>query len=297
MEKNSKFSGLQYSIYYCLCTTISVTLIGHLEQRFNPMMLILSIFSATLLIFNVLIAKQYRRTWQQIWQLKTLFIMANVYTVLIWILIYIALKYLHPALTVAYFFSVMPLATLVIQVLNKTIKLNPAELILAVIILLTIVLLMEFNHAHHDLWYYINVLFCFIAGISSALYNVLVKKIFNYGVTVNQVMANRFWLIFLISLGYLLFFKSEQFAQFHWVELPYAIFIALISSLLPMYWLQKAIKLSTPQAVSCLITSIPILVYIVQQIFLGYPFVLIQAVLIFLLAIFLLLLTLVTLRT
>jgi drug/metabolite transporter (DMT)-like permease len=77
-----------------------------------------------------------------------------------------------------------------------------------------------------------------------------------------QVLALRFWMLWLFSLGLALYFKQLAFSHYHY--LPKILFVSLITLLIPVYFLQKAMEKIGTSKTGIYVGLIPFTVVIIE---------------------------------
>ena len=270
--RSTTITGAQFSLLYGLCTAVSMTLISYFEIDMAPIALAFLTFLFTTICFNGICLPRYRNLWPLLQQQRKLLLLANIYSAVCWIATFIVLETLPPALGAALFFGTLPIATYFFQP-GKIAKMELSlELLLAVGILVILVLLTSSQRDPLTLLTFLKVLLMIVAAIAAALYNLIARQLGVAKLPASAVMAHRSWLLLLVSGIYIVFSFSKHAPNFQWHNIGKAFIVSLISSILPLYFLQKALERISAVLVSYFITVVPILVYFVQLLVLKYTF-------------------------
>jgi len=258
---------------YILSTALSLIVINQFEIQTNPSLVALISFLLCFLFFNLTNFNRFKIAHSVLFKSPIDFISINTITAIIWIGTFWGLKYISPGIFVSIFMGVIPLASIFITT-NKA-KFQYKEIILMLtLIFLTLGLasyeslkLVDFSKT---VFYGLSL--AVISGFFSAVYiNYSQKLQMKFNFITLDFLCIRFYFVIATCFCFL-FISGDHITTESILNKWYDfIFVSILTTIIPLYSLQKAILTLGGMQVSCLITFTPLVAYLLQ-ILTGFQF-------------------------
>lgn len=280
MNTHENTKGYFFSLIFCVAVALSSILIHSTNQLINPYLSVFLTFVICALWFNLVNINSLPTFYRKLTNDKRNFFIVNLVTAINWVTTFEALKYIDAVLYIALFMGLMPIATYLINscLSRKKIKTTPILVSVGIISILSLIIYMDKKSLiNMDMFnFYKGVVFTIISSIASSLYMVYSKKLeSNLNLTTSQIVAVRFYLLIIYSgvicLG------GNYFPDTNKIQYTNFLVLALISSIIPMYCVQKSITHIGVIKTSFIIPFTPVLTYLVlfflkyEQSFLLFP--------------------------
>lgn len=196
---------------------------------------------------------------------KNLFII-NVVTAIIWITTFEALKYIDPILYIALFMGLMPIVTYLINSFSHKSKLDFIPIVASILItfILALIIFLDKKSALNVgiTQFYRGVILTVISSIASSIYMFYSRHMeSNLALKSSQIVAVRFYLLILYS-G-IICFHHDYLIQIHNIRYIDFLLLALLSSIIPMYSIQKSISYIGPMKTSFIVPFTPVFTYLI----------------------------------
>lgn len=258
---------------YILSTAISLIAINQFEIQTDPSLAALISFLLCSLFFNLININRLTIAYSLLLESPIDFININIITAIIWISTFWGLKYISPGVFVSLFMGVIPLSSLFFASNKTQFQYKEASPMLTLIFLaLGLVSYESLHRVDFSKTVCCGLSLAIISGVFSAIYihySQKLQKKFNF-ITLD-FLCIRFYFVIVISFYFLSVSGNHITVNSilnKWYDF---IFVSILTVIIPLYSLQKAIlKLGSLQ-VSYLITFTPIVAYLLQ-IFTGFQF-------------------------
>lgn len=264
----TKLTGYFSSILYCLITAYSIVLIHQLAQDIDPVLSILFTFIFSAIIFNLLSAPHIKQTYLKAWQNRGLILKLNASTALCWLTIFVSLKYLDPAFANALFMVVTPLITYLLHLLKKHKHLSRKKIFLGLLLIFVCIIMFGENlentiHTHHFFTGVILLLLSCLGGAAYLLYTQDLHEAAEFSSI--EILSTRFYL--LIIFAFIISCSQHTISQFIFLPVIKLILLAFVTSIIPLFCLQFAIKRIGAVQFSLLTPSTIIMAYFIDAYF------------------------------
>ena len=258
--------GYGFGISSCVVIAFSSIFIHKTTQSVNPMLSVFLTFLFCTIWFNILNFKSIGLFYRKLLQDKKSFVIINVCSAILWILTFIALKYISPVLYISMFVGTLPTSTYLIMLIQKKEKLQLRMLITTLLITATLIAITLVEREHiaktTEQDFYIGILLTVISSIPSALYMIYSKQLSVAAeLKPSQVIAVRFHFL-VLSTG-IICLVNNSFGDIGNVPFSNFILMAFLSSIVPMFLLQKTIHLIGALKTSFISPFTPIFTYLV----------------------------------
>lgn len=277
MDTKSKL-GVAYVLLYCLVTAMSTVLISMTEQSTSSFYISFYSVLVSTLFFSVYLFKDFSSVKSLVKDNLAPILKINITTALIWLIIFYTLKTLDPVIVIVLFMGAVPVTSAFLtrkQV--KSVEERNFDFWTALLILLLLVLSIadDFSRMIHvaqaggalslrgDLIHWsLDSLLVLSSGVITAYNNIYAKQLSQNGMSAPQVLAVRFYLLLLLSLG-LIFLTGHNLAISS-QAIGHLVIVAVLSIALPLYLLQKGIEKIEPMHVSFILPLMPMMVFCFQ---------------------------------
>ncbi len=258
---------------YILSTAISLVAINQLELQVNPTLAALISFLLCFLFFNLVNYNRLKIAYDILLKSPLDFIKINIITAIIWISTFWGLKYIAPGIFVSLFMGVIPLSAVFISKNKPGFKHKETNLMLTLIFLaLGLVSYESLKLVDSSTTMYYGLFLAVISGIFSAIYihySQKLQKKFNF--TTLDFLSIRFYFVIAICLSLASIAGNHIILSCTLNKWYDFIFIAILTTIIPLYSLQNAILKLGSMRVSYLITLTPLVAYLLQT-FIGFQF-------------------------
>lgn len=258
-------------IIYIVSTALSLIMINQFEIQTNPSLVALISFLICLIFFNVMNVNRIKIAYAALFQHPIDFIVMNIITAIIWLGTFWGLKYISPALFVSIFMSVIPLTSLLIKSNKKEIRYT--EIVPLFILIFSALALVSYENLTLITFtqsFFYGLLLAALSGCFSAIYMHHSQKMQKkcHFLTID-FLCIRFYFVILICF---LLTTQHHIAISSILNKWYDfVIISILTTIIPLYSLQKAILTFGPMRVSCLITLTPLAAYFLQTL-MGFQF-------------------------
>ncbi|WP_245315240.1 EamA family transporter [Bradyrhizobium yuanmingense] len=253
------------ALYVVLSAAGEVYAASYFQQADVFVALLLS-FAVVCLTFNFLACREGGEA--KVGNQSLLVLVAlNVVTAISWIGLFIGLKYAEPAIVVAFMVALGPAATVWLNALIRRSGAPPRSDIVVSAAIATIGAYMIWISASGNAgveWgarSSFGISLAIVAGLSLALTNILVKLLFDRGLSGRQVLAHRFYGTILLLLGLVDLSSIMPEISQHWFAIAA---IGLSTIVLPLLLIQQGIRRVEPITVNMVLSTAPIITFLFQ---------------------------------
>jgi len=262
--------GLIFISIYVLLTSAKEVFLGNLEQNIDPMLMLLACFAAMAVAFNLTQLGNGRAYAAGMRNNLRDVVILNAFTLAAWVGDFATLRYLEPAIAGAIIVGTIPLTTLLVsRMFRRDAALFRSDLISALGIVLTSVFLVivVFGGASGAGQVstgsaVVGVVWAVIGAAAVAGVAVFSRRLHDGGMSTNQVMSCRFFLLLAVCLVYVLVKQPalEPLISRAWT----VALIVPLGLILPLYVAQRGLELADPVAFSLLDSLAPIIIFFLQ---------------------------------
>ncbi|GMP12903.1 DMT family transporter [Bradyrhizobium ottawaense] len=195
------------------------------------------------------------------------FAVLNVVTAISWIGLFIGLKYVEPAIVVAFMVALGPTATVWLNAVIRRQGVPPASDIVVSASIAMIASYMIWISASGNAgveWgarSSFGIVLAIVAGLSLALTNVLVKLLFDRGFSGRQVLAHRFYGTIILLLGLVDYSSIVPEISQHWFAIAA---VGVSTMIVPLLLIQQGIRYVEPFTVNMVLSTAPIITFLFQ---------------------------------
>jgi hypothetical protein len=229
---------MKYALLYVICTAISVIFIRLIGTRMPDMLLIFMSTSFAILFFNVHRWKSVTDIYARIIKLRTAFIVINTLMLIQWFGSFLIPVYFSPAAFIISLFSILSLLSSYMLYRAQKKKSQLIKLLLLSLSLISFYIMYGFSYP--GMLYLIFLFSTLSVGIVGYTYLRVSAKLNQQNFTAIEILSFRFWLLWLVSLAYVLY--DHQFAQLDFIMIPQTLLIATVTLIIPIYFSQKSIE-------------------------------------------------------
>jgi len=231
-----------FMLSYVLNTALSfifVKIVGNLVPDF--LMVFISVTFA-IVFFNAINYKSMLGIYSNFFKKNfKLFFFLNLYAFVVWVLSFFIPIFYSPSVFLMTMFAVLAILGNISVYLNN--KANKFLIYVNILIIANLIYL--FVLYAHELTSFLHFILFAIGGIAAGIFgHFYIKTSHQIGTDIKlkstQVLAVRFWMLWICSLILVLFYREIGFADVTY--LPKILFISVITLLLPIYFLQRAIE-------------------------------------------------------
>lgn len=266
MSKYELFKGYLFSLIFCVTVAFSSILIHETNRSVNPYLSVFLTFLICALWFNLINARSLVQLYSKIARHRKIFLLVNGVTALNWITTFAALKYIDPVLYISLFMGLTPVFTYIATTLQqkKNFELKTVIISLSIACILILITILDKNSLAimEVSGFNKGLIFTLISSMASAFYMIYSKKMETELVlTASQIVGIRFYVLVIYS-G-LICLYSHCFSEIHNIHFSNFIWLALVSSIIPMYSIQKSIFYIGAVKRSFIIPFAPIFTYLI----------------------------------
>lgn len=256
--------GYVFSLVFCLATASSLILIHKTDQLINPYLAVFLTFVVCALWFNLINCKSLKFIYRQISKNKSNVFIINLTTAVNWIAAFKALEYLEPVLYISIFMGFLPVITYFIKIFRakESFDVKTIGMCLSILILLFAIILISKNSVQllQNTYFWKGVILTFISSSAGAVYMLVSKETeTSLNLSPTQVVSIRFYLLLLYA-GFISCFNNS-FPAIHNINYTDFLILALVSSILPVYTMQKSISLIGGLKTSFVVPFTPVFTY------------------------------------
>ncbi len=251
-------SGYYDAMMYVLLASIAFVFLDNLCQEVSPVVALFVMSGIALLCFNLLSAKSLKKTYQNLYEHRLLFFMMSFALSIDWLCMLYATYLSDPFITMTALFSTSAFLGFLSLYKKTGLRIHLVSMLLLIISLVVL----YFNYKIQTSGYLgYGILLGSLAGIAFFIYMITSEMLCRRGnMSVIQVLATRFWVLFLGSACFINLHQLHGVLQQHGLAL---MAISIGSLVLPIYFNQQAIqKLGTALA-SILISLVPSTTYLI----------------------------------
>lgn len=254
-----------YTLIYVILTALSMVFIHHAANFIPPALnLFLGTFAA-IIFFHAINFKQIRTMYFKAWHAKLIWLKIMVTVSGMWLATIYAPAYLTPNLFIVLLFSLTSILGIA-----ASCKSGPRISLLisaSGIFICTLLILIDYLYSVPISFYTIlGILLSLLGGYSFYIYG---KQSFLFAkktdLTVTQVLAVRFWLVEIFCV---VLIPASPLSYMTLYNLSLVFVIALISLIVPIYFLMKGIFAIGPDRNAIICGLIPAVTYIIESIYL-----------------------------
>lgn len=195
------------------------------------------------------------------------FVSLNCVTAISWIGLFVGLKYAEPAIVVTFMVALGPTATAWLNALIRGQGRLPKSDVVASVLIAAVGSYMVWIAASGNAgieWgprSSLGIFLAIVAGLSLSLTSILVKLLFDRGLSSRQVLAHRFYGAILLLLGLSDHSSILQELSQHWLAI---VMIALSTIVVPLLLVQEGIRRVEPFTVNMVLSTAPIITFLFQ---------------------------------
>jgi len=234
-----------YSFLYCIITAASVVFAHSVTQTISPITAAFLTFVVCLLWFNIVNYKLAKKTYRTCQNNLSLIFLINLATAINWITTFLAIKYISPVLFVAVFMALMPIMIYLLQLILLKKPLNRIDLCSSLIIIFLVSLLVysQTPAVFDQKLYWMSLALTALSSLSAAAYFIWSKRAQDkLSLNPTQILSIRFYLLVTVSAVCILlqshFSMTGGFVHFY----GKIILLSLLTSIIPLFFLQKSIQ-------------------------------------------------------
>ncbi|WOH80149.1 DMT family transporter [Bradyrhizobium sp. BEA-2-5] len=258
--------GVLFVVLYVIVSAAGDIYAASYFQQADIYSTLLLSFALVCLTFNLLARRESGRpriTKSSLTALASL----NVVTAISWVGLFIGLKYAEPAIIVTFMVALGPAATVWLNALIRKQGLPPkSDVAVSALVALIggyMIWISASGNAGVE-WgprSSFGIFVAIMAGLSLALTNVLMKLLFDRGLSGRQVLAHRFYGTILL----LLLFVDRSSIELEVSQRWYAIAIVALSTIIvPLLLIQEGIRRVEPMTVNMVLSAAPIISFLFQ---------------------------------
>ncbi|WP_271600822.1 EamA family transporter [Bradyrhizobium sp. CCBAU 45384] len=235
-------------------------------QRADAFVALLLSFAVVCLTFNLLARHDASKAGVG-YRSLLVFVVLNVVTAISWIGLFIGLKYVEPAIVVAFMVALGPTATVWLNAVIRRQGVPPASDIVVSALIAMIGSYMIWISASGNAgveWgarSSFGIVLAIVAGLSLALTNILVKLLFDRGFSGRQVLAHRFYGTIILLLGLVDYSSLVPEISQHWFAIAA---IGVSTMIVPLLLIQQGIRYVEPFTVNMVLSAAPIVTFLFQ---------------------------------
>lgn len=266
--KENHLSGIFLILLYCATSALSLVLVGCYECHFNPLKLAFYNFLFSAVYFGLIAGCNSGQFKALVINNKVLCLAINIATVFAWLTLFYALKYIQPAVLMGIAYSVIPITTTVISI-RQGIKGQDCFFagLLCIVLVGMIHFYLRMSYAITPTLIdqiYLSLFLGITTGVGTACCVLLMKRLSTVGFNTTQVMAVRFYAMFILSAVLMLVLNISFSVNIK--ELIEIAAITLITIILPLFLFQKGIERTSPVNVAFIMPLQPVITYGLQMI-------------------------------
>lgn len=259
-------AGVLFIALYVVVSAAGEVFAASYFQQANVWVTLLFSFGIVSMTFNILARRE--SIGAKVTKSSILaFVSLNCVTAISWVGLFIGLKHAEPAIVVTFMVALGPTATAWLNALIRR-QGRPPKLDIAVSVLIAAV-------GIYMVWIAVSgnagiewgsrssfgIFLAIVAGLSLSLTNILVKLLFDRGLSGRQVLAHRFYGAILLLLA--LSDPSSILPEFsqHWLAI---IMIALSTIIVPLLLVQEGIRRVEPFTANMVLSTAPVITFLFQ---------------------------------
>nr|AWL91309.1 EamA family transporter [Bradyrhizobium ottawaense] len=258
--------GVLFVALYVLVSAAGEVYAAAYFQRADAFVALLLSFTVVCLTFNLLARHDTSKAGVGNRSLLV-FAVLNVVTAISWIGLFIGLKYVEPAIVVAFMVALGPTATVWLNAVIRRQGVPPASDIVVSASIAMIASYMIWISASGNAgveWgarSSFGIVLAIVAGLSLALTNVLVKLLFDRGFSGRQVLAHRFYGTIILLLGLVDYSSIVLEISQHWFAIAA---VGVSTMIVPLLLIQQGIRYVEPFTVNMVLSTAPIITFLFQ---------------------------------
>jgi hypothetical protein len=252
---------MYYLLGYILTLAAGSVGLHYTGPKLPGMFIVFLSTTYALVFFNVISIRTLRSFYGRAWQHKSLFLALNVTVLIMWLGAFLIPIYFQSSIYLTSFMSIT--ATLgTLSICQKTRDL--ANILKSIILVINLFLFyIASSRYFHNLNLVALIVCTLVTGIAGYCYIRVSAECNRKGFGASEVLAIRFWLLWLIALGFVL--RDNQFVYVSPSAIYKTISIATATIIVPIYLSQKAIqKLGADQS-SILIGFTPFVAFLLER--------------------------------
>ncbi|UWU67787.1 DMT family transporter [Bradyrhizobium sp. NC92] len=266
-KPSAKFAaGVLFVALYVLVSAAGDVYAAAYFQQSNVWITLLLSFGIVSMTFNVL--AQREGVGVKVGKSSVpAFVSLNCVTAVSWVGLFVGLKYAEPAIVVTFMVALGPTATAWLNALIRRQGRPPKSDIIASVLIAAVGSYMVWIAASGNAgieWgprSSLGIFLAIVAGLSLSLTNILVKLLFDRGLSGRQVLAHRFYGAILLLLVLSDHSSVLHEVSQHWLAI---LMIALSTIIVPLILVQEGIRRVEPFTVNMVLSTAPIITFLFQ---------------------------------
>lgn len=260
-------AGLLFVALYVLVSAAGEVYAAAYFQHANVWITLLLSFGVVSTAFNVLACREDTGVRALGKSSILALVSLNCVTAISWLGLFVGLKYAEPAIVVTFMVALGPTATVWLNTLIRRQGVPPKSDIIASLLIAAVgsymIWIMASGNAGIE-WgprSSFGVFLAIVAGLSLSAAGILVKLLFDRGLSSQQVLAHRFYGAIFLLLG-----LSDHSSILHEVSNHWAaiVLIALSTIVIPLLLVQEGIRRVEPLTVNMVLSMAPIVTFLLQ---------------------------------
>ncbi len=227
-----------YAALYIILTALSVVFINELGNHIPAMLMIFIATSFTIVFFSAINFKSLFRTYRTLWFHKIDYFLLCFFLFCMWFGSFAIPIYFSPTAFLFPYMSLLATWGLLAKCFHVIRRHNIIKLILLLINLSIFYGLIKRDYTNSQ--YVILIVSTIATGTTGFIYIKLSGKLNNLGLKASQVLAVRFWILWLFSLISCL--VNKDFSAANLRVIGQCLVVSLFSLILPIYFSQKSIE-------------------------------------------------------
>ena len=249
-------------ILYVFSMALGVVLLDTIVSKIDPIVsLIITSFFA-IIVFHLFTKTKIKTIYQSCWQDKKQWFLINCTVLGTWVSTYYSIKWLNPTGYLFLFFLTLTCTYWIREfIIKRTINRNIINIIFPISFIIIYYLC-----GPHDLTTQLGIVAGIISGIFGIFYQIISKDFaVKSKLTATDVLAVRFYFVVLLTP---FFMNSSYIEAISLIEILKLILVSLFTFILPLSMSQKSLMSLTMDKHVMLISSLPLVAYFLQGIFL-----------------------------
>lgn len=266
----SRLIGYASILGYCLVSAYYCVAIHNKTQAINPNLLAFLIFFICLLFFSGMNFFKLGTIFNKIKKQPYNLLAVNISTAINWITTIWSLKYITPVAFIIIFMTSLPIFNFILQQFIKR-SFNKIELTLVSLLFLAMLAFIHLSLSiNHGALFGEGILLCLTSSLSGAIYLIFSHRLQQLAnLTASQLVTVRFYLLIILTA----FFATntiplnQLIPTLGQINFPEIIVLALLTTALPLYLLQKGVSELGASKIAYFIPMTIVFTYLIEVYF------------------------------
>lgn len=258
-----------FLVAYIIIVAFGAIFIYDLGKEFPQSLLILLSTTYAIIFFHAVNFGKIKASYKIMLEHKALYFFLMFSIFVIWFGYYVGIIYISPTFLD---FIFMGLAAAFGSIFSYRSSKTRANLASAILINLTVIAFYLLLFTHYEVKKAIVlIIFTIVLGVFDYLYVNTTYKLSKINLSSSQILATRFWIMFLICLGAVIWNQEYKFLITNYDLIPKSILLAAITFIIPVYLYQRAITKLGPNFSLIAMGVVPITVFIFEKLLITNP--------------------------